>query len=321
MSGGVARGIICCLMLGAGALGARAADPGRLAAVVAGRPVTVRELAGWLRLRGIEPEKATARAWQGALDAVIDRAVLAAAAEQEKVQVLDAEVVSAIAVQRQGAGAEAYARRVRLMAPGGEQERRMMREQLLIERLLSRKLGAKLFVAPGAVSAWYKKNKDLLAGAEVRVARVMTAEGEPKGADAARAKIKRLRERVLGGAEFAKLARDSSAGPWAKKGGLLEPMQDGDSGPVFAERVFGLAKPGDVTDIFETDSGLHFLRLEEVRSGKVPSFNDAQETIRRRLQAELRAKHIFELARELRRKTPVRIFWRHIPWRRERLSG
>jgi len=201
-----------------------------------------------------------------------------------------------------------------------------MREQLLVERLLARKLGAKLFVAPGAVSAWYKKNKDLLAGPEVRVARVMTAEGGPKtagpkGAGAAtaaataRAKIKRLRERVLGGADFAKLARDGSAGPWAKKGGLLEPMEQGDSGPVFAERVFGLAKPGDVTEIFETDAGLHFLRLEEVRPGKVPSFKDAQEAIRTRLQAELRAKHVSELARELRRKTAVRVFWRHIPWR------
>lgn len=315
MTGGVARGIVCCLMLGGAALGARAAEPGRLAAVVAGRPVTVRELAGWLRLRGIEPEKAGARSWQGALDAVIDRAVLAAAAEQEKVQVLDAEVTSAIAARRKGAGAGAYARRVALMGLGREQERRMMREQLLIERLLARKLGAKLFVAPGAVSAWYKKNKDLLAGPEVRVARVMTVEGEPKGAGAAGAKIKRLRERVLGGADFAKLARDSSAGPWAKKGGLLEPMEEGDSGPVFAERVFRLGKPGDMTEVFETDAGLHFLRLEEVRPGKVPSFKDAQEGIRRRLQAELRAKHVSELARELRRKTAVRVFWRHIPWR------
>ncbi len=302
-------GLICALLLAMGVSAARGAQSGRLAAVVAGQPVTVRELAGWLRVRDVDPAKATRQMWQSALDAAVDRAVLLTLARRERLVVTDDRVRAAITERRSGPGAAAYARQVRLTGLTPEQETQRMRDQLLIEAILSRKVGAKLFVAPKAVFAWYEKNKDLLAEPEVRLARVMTVEA---GANA-REEITKLRQSVLKGEDFAQLARERSAGPWAPKGGLLDPMMRGVSGSVFAEGVFNLHKVGDVGDVFETEVGFHFLKLEEARPGKVPGFKEAQDGIRRRLAAKLRAKHITELAREMRRRTVVRTFWRNIP--------
>ena len=310
-------GLTCGLLLALGVSTAAGAQSGRLAAVVAGQPVTVRELAGWLRVRNVDPAKATRRLWQRALDAAIDRAVLVALARRERLSVPDRRVLAAVAERRRGPTAADYVRGIRLAGLTPEQEIQRMREQLLIEELLSRKVGAKLFVAPGTVLEWYEKNKDLLAEPDVRLARVMTIEA---GA-AARKKITELRQSVLKGADFAELARRHSVGPWAARGGLLDPILKDVSGSVFAGRVFQLQEPGDVGEVFETKMGLHFLRLEEVRPGKTPGFKEAQGRIRSRLAEELRTKHITDLARQARRKTVVRTFWRNIPWRAAASGG
>ena len=301
--------LTCGLLLAMGAPTAAGAQAGRLAAVVGGRPVTVRELAGWLRVRNVDPAKATRQMWESALNAAVDRAVLLTLARRERLAVSDDRVRAAIAKRRSGPGAAEYVRQIRLTGLTPEQVTQRMREQLLIEAVLSRKVGAKVFVAPKAVFEWYQKNKDLLAEPEVRLARGMTVEAGAK----AREQITKLRQSVLKGEDFAGLARKRSAGPWAPKGGLLDPMTRGVSGSVFAERVFKLQKAGDVGEVFKTDMGFHFLKLEEVRRGKVPDFKEAQDRIRRQLAEKLRAKHITALARKARRKTVMRTFWRNIP--------
>jgi len=305
-----------CLLfaLAAGVAGAADAPaPSRLVALVGKRPVTVRDLADWLRLRRIDPAKATRRDWQEALRAMVNRAVLLEAARREKLEVSDLAVARAIRARATGPWADEYEREVRLLGLTAEQARRRMREQLLLEQLLSAKLGAKLFVPPTAVARWYEKNKDLLASPEVRVARLITLRIDREGT-AAKRRIEELRKKAVAGADFGKLAREHSQDPWAARGGLLGPMRKGESGSIFADRIFGMTKPGEISPAFKTDIGYHLLRLESVRPPAVPGFKDAQKEIRRRLLEELRVKHLVALATELRRETTVRIFWKDLPW-------
>ena len=297
--------------------GAEGTSP-RLVALVAGRPVTVRDLSNRLRLSGVTPSTAQSPDWSGALQAAVDRALLLEAASREKISVSDTEVRNAVKSRRRGPAAKAYEREIRLLGLSPLQERRRMRERLLIQRLLVAKLGTKLYVPPGAVVEWYKKNKDLLAGPEVRTARVITVRFKETGAGdeavaAARRKINRLRQEALGGGDFAKLAKRHSEDPWAPRGGLLGPIRDGDEASVFAAPLFKLGKPGDVSGVFRTKNGFHVLRLETITPGAVPTFDQAQGVIRERLSRGRQARYAGELAQELRRKTVVRIFWQHLP--------
>ncbi len=296
-----------------GAVAAEAPAPSRLAAVVAGKPITALDVAQRLRLSNINPRKATSDEWKMALTAEVDRAVLLAAAQRENIAVSGAEVDEAVEARRTGPGAEDYERRARIMSLDRQQERKRAREQLMIRKLLSQKLGSKLFVSTAAVAEWYEKNKDLLASPEVRVARVITVlVGSTEDSAAARKKVSTLRKRVLDGADFAALARGHSDDPWAEKGGLLEPMQEGMSGCIFAEHVFSIEKPGVVTEPFETKIGVHILKLEEIRPSVIPNFKEVQEPVRRRLLEQLRAKHVQELVRQLRQKTAVKVFWENV---------
>jgi len=289
--------------------------PSRLVALVGKRPVTVRDLADWLRLGNTVPAKAARKDWQEALQAMVNRAVLLEAARREQLTVSDLAVTRAIRARMRGPRAADYEREIRLLGLTAEQARRRMREQLLLQQLLSAKLGVKFFVSPKAAVEWYEKNKDLLASPEVRVVRVITLRVQGKRTDAAgKARIEGVRERAAGGADFEKLANEHSEDPWAAKGGLLDPMRKGESGSIFADEVFAMGRPGEMSPAFKTKVGYHLLRLEAVKPPVVPRFEDVRATIRERLLEELRARHLPELAAKLRRATTVRVFWKHMPW-------
>ncbi len=92
---------------------------------------------------------------------------------------------------------------------------------------------------------------------------VKTKNTPPLGRSKEEAKllIENLRERVLKGEDMSALAAQYSEDPGsAKKGGQLSPFKRGQMVPEFEEVAFSL-KAGDVSDIFETKFGFHFIQL------------------------------------------------------------
>jgi parvulin-like peptidyl-prolyl isomerase len=287
---------------------------GKLVALVAKRPVTLRDVAARLALDEIEPAKATREQWQNALAEAIDHQVLLEAAGRGKVAVGEAEVDRAIRRLRSGPRAKDYLREIRVLGLSAEQERARMREQLRLERWLSNRLASKLFVPPAAVRKWYDDHKSELVEPETRTARVLTAQiNADRTEDAARAKMKSMLQQLRAGKSFAEVATGRSEDPWARKGGLMAPLKKGGSGSVFEAEVFKLAKPGEVSEPFRTNVGLHAVKLETIRAGGTPEFKDKQEIIRLGLRRELKARHLVRLAAEWRRKITVRVFWDQLP--------
>jgi parvulin-like peptidyl-prolyl isomerase len=293
-------GLVLVAVLAAGPVWAAAA-PNRLVALVGGRPITAVELRRRLALRGLDPAGATWADWEAALTASIDRAVLLRAARADKtVEVTEAMVDRALRGQRTG--------------DSQQEERTAVRERLLIRRFLAKRLGPRLTVSPEVVEAWYRENRDLLARREARVARVLTvrpAGGE--GAGPARRRLEALRRRLAEGADFAALARKHSVDAWAERGGLLEPVQRGESGSVFADRIFGLKGSGSLSKVFETKQGVHLLRLEKVVPAQTPAFGEVQDAIRERLLRLREEEQVSVLVKRLREGMSIRVFRRHLP--------
>ena len=83
--------------------------------------------------------------------------------------------------------------------------------------------------------------------------------------DYARNKLKEIRERVLKGDDFSTLAVLYSEDPGsAKKGGELGMFKRGDMRPEFEATAFRL-KPGEVSDIVETEDGFHLIQMIQRR--------------------------------------------------------
>ncbi len=83
--------------------------------------------------------------------------------------------------------------------------------------------------------------------------------------DDARERLKRLRERIIGGADFAELAKVHSDDPSSSKGGDLGWISPGDTVPEF-ERALTQLKENEISQPFQTQYGWHLVQLLERRS-------------------------------------------------------
>ena len=106
----------------------------------------------------------------------------------------------------------------------------------------------------------------------------------------AKAKIETLRARIVGGADFAQVAKDSSEDPTSKaKGGDLGWFSAEQFGPDFGQPVAALAD-GEVSQPVRTQAGWHLIERLESRQANVGDENrraQMRETIgRRKLEDE-----------------------------------
>jgi peptidyl-prolyl cis-trans isomerase D len=139
-------------------------------------------------------------------------------------------------------------------------------------------------VPPAELQAYYEQNKASFAEPEQRRAShiLLTVGdgGSAKDKDAARKLAQDLLARVRAKPdEFAALARQHSKDPGsAANGGDLGFFGRGMMVKPFEEAAFGL-KPGEISDIVETEFGLHLIRLTEVKGGAVEPFDKVKTKI------------------------------------------
>ena len=83
--------------------------------------------------------------------------------------------------------------------------------------------------------------------------------------DDARERLSRLRERIIGGADFAELAKVHSDDPSATKGGELGWLSAGDTVPEF-DRVMNQLRDNEISAPMQSQFGWHLIQVEERRT-------------------------------------------------------
>jgi peptidyl-prolyl cis-trans isomerase D len=102
-----------------------------------------------------------------------------------------------------------------------------------------------------------------------------------------------IRSRVLGGEDFSTLAKELSEDPGSgSAGGDLGVAGRGAFVSDFEDVLWSLTT-GDVSLPFQTEFGVHLVKLVAVEAVEFPSFDDEQSAIRETLLTE-RAEHLFE---------------------------
>ncbi|MDO6427984.1 SurA N-terminal domain-containing protein [Thalassotalea sp. 1_MG-2023] len=98
---------------------------------------------------------------------------------------------------------------------------------------------------------------------------------------AAIAKIEDIQTRLANGEEFAALAEELSADVFSgENGGDLEWIERGAMDEAFDDAAFALTEIGEVSDVVETDFGLHLIKLTALEDEKVKPFSDVVEDLR-----------------------------------------
>jgi len=146
-----------------------------------------------------------------------------------------------------------------------------------------------LSVSEDDLRTYYKENQDRLAGKEERRASHILINAPKDEPAAEREKARQKAEELLAQvrkdpSSFAELARKYSQDPGSapQGGGLGFFARDAMVKP-FADAVFAMKK-ADISAVVETDFGYHIIKLTDVKTPKVPSFDE----VRPKLEAELR---------------------------------
>jgi peptidyl-prolyl cis-trans isomerase SurA len=146
--------------------------------------------------------------------------------------------------------------------------REIIRENLLIREVQS-KINQNINITPSEVKAYFRKlPKDSIPeiSSEVEIGIIVK---QPAISEAERQEVKErlrgLRERVQKGDDFSTLAVLYSEDPGsARKGGELGMFKRGEMRPEFEAAAFKL-KPGEVSDVVETEDGYHIIQMIERR--------------------------------------------------------
>ena len=114
---------------------------------------------------------------------------------------------------------------------------------------------------------------------EVRLSDIaVTIQG--RGDEAARSRAEEARRRLLGGEDFAAVARQYSDDPTTKdKGGALPFVTREKLTPDYARAVFALSKVGEISMPIKAPAAYHVVRLEERRPARVKTFDEARDEI------------------------------------------
>jgi peptidyl-prolyl cis-trans isomerase C len=167
--------------------------------------------------------------------------------------------------------------------------REYTRRDLLISRYVEANFVSKAVVPESEIRSFYDKNQDKFKQDEtVKASHILigvdgkaTVEEKTK----AREKAEKLKKELAGGADFAALAKGNSTCPSSQQGGDLGSFGKGQMVPAFEKAAFAL-KPGEVSDVVETQFGYHIIKLTEKMPAVTTDYKDVKTKIEEFLKGQ-----------------------------------
>lgn len=193
-----------------------------------------------------------------------------------------------------------------------DQYRHELKDDLLIDAVLRRELGAGIQITDDQVEAYFEKNSNQFASAEQRRASVILIKADPKdrakGEREARETLQKILGKLKKGGDFAELAQLHSQDSLAKRGGDLRFFtKDRMFGP-FAKLAFQL-KLGEVSEIFRTKHGFQILKVTDKKAAVNGSLETEKDNIRKLLLDREIDKKKKPYLEALRKKAKIKIYF------------
>lgn len=121
-----------------------------------------------------------------------------------------------------------------------------------------------------------------------------------------RAKAEGVRQGLLEGADFAKLATEVSDCPSRARGGVLGLIPPGREDPAFEEAVYG--QPiGEIGEVVETPVGFHVIVATGEQEEKVFSFDEVKDRLTARMRHMSQQKVTSAYIQELKEKATIKL--------------
>lgn len=187
--------------------------------------------------------------------------------------------------------------------------REKLRQQVLKYKLVGREVQSKVNVTNREISQYYRDHiDDYRTPASMRLSRI-SFPVDPKAPstrlEEARAEALQARKRIAAGEDFFAVLLALSTEKRAE-GGDLGTFREGELTPAFESAVKNL-QPGQLSEVVETPTGYHLLRLESRLAGNLTQFDAVKDEIQQTLLEKKREEKFKEWANGLRKNAYIDI--------------
>lgn len=193
-----------------------------------------------------------------------------------------------------------------------KEEKQSELDNRLIRALLIREVDAHVDVTPAEMRRHYEEHlSDYENKAQVQIRQLFLKKSEYASIAEATTKARDLREQIRRGADFGKIAKQYSDGPYADKGGLWEFATEGSGTfPRPVEDAAFRLRPKQISRVIVSDIGVHVIKVEDVRPARRVPFAEVQDEIGRRLREQERRMLYRHFIGKLWNKSHVEIHWK-----------
>jgi peptidyl-prolyl cis-trans isomerase C len=213
-------------------------------------------------------------------------------------------------MRREQPGDRMFEERLRAGGVSPDQLRHQRRLSLDMSKLV-RTAGAPQ-VSDAEIAAYYRDNRDRFLLPEAVTASHILIRVFPDSTasqrDEARRRATDIRNQVLGGADFARTARDQSEDAnTALSGGLVGTFPRGQMHPAFDAAAFSVT-PGEISPVVETPVGFHIIRVDEHVEGRLQKFDEVRDDIAALLTDRTDQEALAKLIEEAKRTAKIEIY-------------
>jgi peptidyl-prolyl cis-trans isomerase SurA len=210
------------------------------------------------------------------LQNLIENRIQLQQAEREKIVIEDSELAENIAEIMKKIKAKDEKEFEAMLKTQGltiEGVKKRLREQLMVQRVIRRKVALRVSVTEQEIDKYLAENRDKLETGLAFSARHILFQPDATKGEGGWAEARRRADEVYGylleGQDFAELAKKYSDDPSAKDGGSLGSLKRGELAPDIEAAILKL-RPGEVSPPFRSQVGYHLFRLEsrETLSGE-----------------------------------------------------
>jgi len=231
----------------------------------------IEEIKQELAARNIDPPAESVLRKQVVERMVLERIQLQLA-DEAGVRVNDKDVEQAVArvAERNNKTVAEFYRALRGDGIEIERYRSQIRNDLIIQRLLQKKINNRITVSDVEIENFFAtRDKQAQVDATYRVSQILIAvpnSATPEQIEATKTKAEGIHQSLLAGASFEQAAITHSDGQKALQGGSLGWKKPGQLPGMFLESLLAL-EPGSISDVLRSPVGFHILKLDERKLG------------------------------------------------------
>ena len=189
--------------------------------------------------------------------------------------------------------------------------KQFIKEDLMIDKIIENNVMSKIVVSDKDVEDFYNSRKNEMKESEQVKARHILILEHTSDSTEKKEENKKKVETVLaevkaGKTDFSELAKKYSECPSAPNGGDLGFFARGQMVSAFESAAFAL-KPGEISDVIQTQFGYHIIKAEDRKEERVLPFEEVKELIRENIKREKGNGEIAKMINELKSKATIEI--------------